>query len=122
MPATLFANGAAQSGQQKAGVSAQYQVDGKVGTSELSSTSIHPGGGPSGVSPYDSGTILGTVPPGKPGLKLVNGTVQRASAIIADATTGVTGNALTCVSGVGVVPTTPTGQGKSAGLSLSAES
>jgi hypothetical protein len=122
MAATVEANGGAASGQQKAGVVAQYQVDGKLGVAERSSTSINPGGGASGVTPYDSGTILGTVPPGKPGLKLVNGTIQRAAALICDSTAGVTGNALVCTSGVGVVPTIPTGQGKSAGLSITSES
>lgn len=118
--ATLNANGAAVSGQQPAGVVAQYQRDGTNGTAELSNTSINPGGGPSGVTPYDSGTILGTVPPGKPGLKLVDGTIQRASQIVADGTAGVTGNALTSTAGVGVTPTKPVGQGQSEGLSLSA--
>jgi hypothetical protein len=37
---------------------------------------------------YDSGTILGTVPPGKAGLKLVDGTIQNA----ADLTVAPDGN------------------------------
>jgi len=118
MAAVIEANGGGISGQQPAGIVAQYQIDATAGVSELSNTSINPGGGPSGVTPYDSGTILGTVPPGKPGLKLVNGTIQRASALVCDATPGVVGNALVCTSGVGLVPTPPVGQGKSAGLSV----
>jgi hypothetical protein len=44
------------------------------------------------VTPYDSGTILGTVPPGKAGLKLIDGTIQKATTAKADATAGVNGN------------------------------
>jgi hypothetical protein len=117
MPATLYAAGAGEAGQQTKGVTAQYQLDGKNGNAELSSTSIQPGGGPSGIHPYDSGTILGTVPPGKPGLKLVDGTVQRSTQVIADSTSGVTGNALVAVNGVGLIPTPPTGSHQADGLS-----
>jgi hypothetical protein len=129
MAATLEAAGGGASGQQVRGVAAQYQLDGVNGVSELSSTSINPGGGPSGISPYDSGTILGTVPPGRPGIKLVDGTVQRSSQIIADSTPGVVGNALVPiynVIGSGAtrdgLPTKPVGQGQSAGLSATPES
>lgn len=121
MAATVYAAGSGQSGQQVQGVAAQYQLDGTDGVSELSSTSINPSGGPTGVTPYDSGTILGTTPPGKAGLKLVNGTVQRAASLISDSTVAG-GNALQCTTGVGLTPTVPTGQGKSAGLSITAES
>jgi len=55
-----------------------YQVDGVNGTKT--------------VLPYDSGTILGTVPPGKPGLKLTDGTQQSFVTTAADATPGVDGN------------------------------
>jgi hypothetical protein len=34
------------------------------------------------IGPYDSGTILGTVPPGKPGIKLVDGTIQHATNLV----------------------------------------
>jgi len=129
--AKIYSNGGAQAGQQIAGVAAQYQLDGTNGNAELSSTSIQAGGGPSGITPYDSGNILGTVPPGKAGLKLVNGTIQRAAQLICDATAGNVGNALVssynlvgsgAAAGHDGVPTEPTGQGKSAGLSVTAES
>jgi hypothetical protein len=111
MSKSLQANGAAASGQQPAGVVAQYQADATVGTGEAADLST-------GVHPYDSGTILGTVPPGKAGLKLVSGVVQRAAQFIADSTAGVTGNALTPTASQGVaVPTPPTGTLQSDGLS-----
>lgn len=110
MSATLQANGAAASGQQTAGVVAQYQADAIAGTSEASDLST-------GVHPYDSGTILGTVPPGQAGIKLVSGVVQRAAQVVADSSAGVTGNALTPTAGQGVLPTPPSGTAQSDGLS-----
>lgn len=44
------------------------------------------------VAPYDSGSILGTVPPGQAGLKLTDGTQQSATTAKADSTPGVDGN------------------------------
>lgn len=111
MAATLNANGAAVSGQQPAGIVQQYQ---KSATAANTSTST-------AITPRDTGTILGTVPPGKAGLKLVNGTIQRAAQIVADATPGVVGNALVATSGVGLIPTPPAGSHASDGLSLSQE-
>jgi hypothetical protein len=70
------------------------------------------------ISAYDSGTIIGTVPPGQAGLKLVSGVQQRAASILSDGTPGATGNALTCRSGQGVLPTAPTGSQPADGLSL----
>ena len=113
MAAILEPNGAGASGQQPAGIVAQYQSDAIGGTT--------------GVKPYDSGTILGTVPPGKAGLKLVNGTVQRAAQIVADSTAGVVGNALVptynevgsgAAAGFDGVPVPPAGSTASDGLSL----
>jgi hypothetical protein len=118
MAANLYAAGSGQAGQQVQGVVAQYQLDGINGTSELSATSINPSGGPSGVTPYDSGTILGTVPPGKAGLKLVDGTVQRASQLLADGTAGVVGNALVSTfSSLNTDPTPSPGSQPADGLS-----
>jgi hypothetical protein len=112
--AVLAANGAADAGQQPAGVVAQYLVDGVLGTPELGSANA----GPSGVMPYDSGTILGTIPPGKPGLKLVNGTVQRASQIISTQVAGSTGNSLTpTFNALNNTPTPPAGTLPADGLS-----
>jgi hypothetical protein len=108
--AVLVPAGAGNTGQQVKGVTAQYQSDAKQpGVAEVPNTS--------GVHPYDSGTILGTVPPGKAGIKLVAGIVQRSSQIISTQVAGSTGNALTCTSGVGVVPAPPAGSENVDGLS-----
>jgi hypothetical protein len=69
------------------------------------------------VKPYDSGNILGTVPPGKAGIKLIDGTVQNATDLTTDGTAGVA-NWLACTSGVGVDPTVNSAQIESNGLSL----
>src|SRR5208282_3099387 len=121
MPATIYAAGSGQTGQQTKGVVAQYQLDGINGNAERSSTSIQPGGGASGITPYDSGTILGHVQPGGAGKKLVDGTIQRASSLIADSTSGVVGNAVQPTAGVGLIPTPPASSGQSKGLSSSPE-
>jgi hypothetical protein len=108
MAATLNANGAAASGQQPAGIVQQYQI---AATNSNVDTST-------GVTPYDSGTILGTVPPGKAGLKLVSGVVQRAAQIVADGTAGAVGNTLTpTFNANNNPPTPPTGTLPSDGLS-----
>lgn len=114
MAAELEEVGAGNAGQQVQGVVAQYQSDAISGTAELGTGN----GGPSGVMPYDSGSILGTVPPGKPGLKLVDGTIQRASQLIADSTAGVVGNALVSTySTLNTDPVPPTGSQPADGLS-----
>lgn len=87
---------------------AQYQIAGTTGTN--------------GVTPRDTGTILGTTPPGKNGIKLVSGVVQRAADLTVDGTPGVTGNALLPTqptAGSGNRPTENTAQLASSGLSLS---
>lgn len=105
--AVLEPVGANVAGQQPQGIVQQYQ---KAGTASAVDTST-------GIHPYDSGTILGTVPPGKPGLKLVDGTVQRAAQIVSTQAAGSTGNALTATSGVGLIPTPPAGSQPADGLS-----
>jgi len=70
------------------------------------------------IGPKDSGTILGTVPPGKAGIKLLDGTVQNA----ADLTVGHNSeplNFLQSSTGTGLTPTVNAAQLASAGLSLS---
>ncbi len=116
MAAVLEASGVAGtledspvSGLQVQGQYRNYQVSAKDST--LEAADLDP------ITPYDSGTILGTVPPGKSGLKLVSGVQQRASQLLADGTAGVVGNALTAISGVGLVPTPPTGSTAADGLS-----
>ena len=113
--ATLEAAGSGVAGSQVKGITAQNQIDGTDGVAELGANSINPGGGPSGVHPYDSGTILGNVPPGKAGQKLVNGTVQRSNVLI---TTGPNNNCLQSTYAVnGGVPTPPVGSQATDGLS-----
>ena len=105
--ATLEPNGAGVAGQQPAGIVQQYQL---AGTHSAVDTST-------GITPYDSGNILGTVPPGKTGIKLVSGVVQRAAQLVCDATAGKVGNALVVSSGQGVLPTEPAGTHAADGLS-----
>ncbi len=107
MAAELEEVGAGNSGQQVQGVVKQYQKSGTASAAATLET----------ITPYDSGTILGHVPPGGTGEKLVSGVVQRAAQIIADGTAGATGNALVPVSGVGVVPAPPAGSTAADGLS-----
>lgn len=102
--ATLYARGSGQSGEQPNGKAEQYQ---KAGTT--TGTNIHP---------YDSGNILGTVPPGKPGIKLTDGTVQRASDLLAN--NQPLGNTLTSSNRPTTLgdPLVNVAQAASAGLSL----
>jgi hypothetical protein len=108
MSAILKPAGDQTAGVQPKGVTQQYQLSATV-ANKNTSTDIHP---------YDSGTILGTVPPGKPGIKLVSGVIQRSSQLLVDGTAGVIGNTLTSTTGVGLTPTVNPGQLDSAGLSL----
>ena len=71
-----------------------------------------------GVKPLDSGSITGTIPPGKAAIKLTEGTVQRGSVLASDGTVP-NGNALTSVAGQNLVPTPPAGSAASDGLSQS---
>jgi hypothetical protein len=107
MSAVLEPAGSGVAGVQTQGVTKQYQASATGSSASTLET----------IGPYDSGTILGNVPPGKSGEKLINGTVQRASQVKADSTAGVTGNALVVTSGVGVLPTLPSGSLQSDGLS-----
>lgn len=107
MAAILEPAGSGVAGVQTQGVTKQYQASATGSSASTLET----------ITPYDSGTILGHVNPGQPGAKLVNGTVQRASQLLVDGTSGATGNALTPTSGVGVVPTEPVGSSQTAGLS-----
>lgn len=109
MAAVLSTAGAGASGQQVKGVTAMYQVDGTAGTPEAADLST-------GVHPYDSGTILGQVPPGGTGFKLVSGVVQRSNTLQSDGTVAG-GNAQQVTTGVGLTPTLPVGQRVADGLS-----
>jgi hypothetical protein len=114
--AVLKPAGDQTAGVQPKGITQQYQL---AATNSNVDTST-------GITPYDSGTILGTVPPGKAGLKLVDGTVQRASQLLSDSTSGNVGNTLVPVynlagsgaaAGQDGVPTPPTGSTPADGLS-----
>lgn len=110
--ALLVKRGNGTSGEQPNGIAAQYQLSGTAG---LASTSI---------TPYDSGTILGTVPPGKAGIKLVSGVIQNATDLICNS--NPLGNTLTSTAGIGangepLIPVVNPAQLASAGLSLSPE-
>ncbi len=107
MAAILEPAGSGVAGTQTQGVVKQYQASATGSSAPTLET----------ITPYDSGTILGNVPPGGVGEKLVSGVVQRASQILADGTAGVVGNALVATSGVGLVPTPPTGSTAADGLS-----
>jgi hypothetical protein len=108
MSAILEPAGSGVAGVQPKGITQQYQL---AATNSCVDTST-------GITPRDSGTILGNVPPGKVGEKLVNGTVQRSNQLKCDATPGVVGNALVGIAGVGVaVPVTAAGAHPADGLS-----
>src|SRR5271166_6445935 len=116
MAAILEPAGSGVAGTQTQGVVKQYQLSGTGSSAATLET----------ITPYDSGTILGTVPPGKAGLKLVDGTVQRASRMLCDGTAGNVGNALVpfynlvgsgAAAGQDGVPTPPTGSTPADGLS-----
>ena len=105
--AILKPAGDTTAGVQVKGITQQYQL---AATHSAVDTST-------AIAPYDSGNILGTVPPGKAGLKLISGVIQRASCLLSDSTAGNCGNALLAVSGTGLVPTPPTGSQPADGLS-----
>jgi len=100
--------GSGVAGAQPKGITQQYQLSATVACKDTSTD----------ITPYDSGNILGTVPPGKAGIKLVSGVVQRSNQILCDATAGKVGNAITQIAGVGVaVPVDAAGTHQSDGLS-----
>jgi hypothetical protein len=107
--ATLVKRGSAAAGEQPNGIVAPYQLSGEDG---LASTAI---------TPYDSGTILGTVPPGKAGIKLVSGVIQNATDLICNVSP--LGNTLTSANRPQDLgdPIVNTAQAASAGLSLAPE-
>jgi hypothetical protein len=101
------------SGQQVQGIVRQYQASGINQEGNSLDT----------ITPYDSGTILGNCPPGKPAEKLVSGTVQRAAQIVcsgnmADGVTGNCAGSTLDLSTNGEPPTPPTGSTAGDGLSM----
>ena len=104
-------------------LTAGVQVKGAVKNYQLDATADATSGTES-IGPYDSGTILGTVPPGKTGIKLISGVQQRSeAALLCDGTI----NALTstynqvgsgAAAGFDGLPTKPAGSAVADGLSL----
>jgi hypothetical protein len=113
MAAVLEPAGSGVAGVQPKGIVQQYQLSATHSNTDTSTA----------ITPRDTGTILGTTPPGKAGLKLVNGTIQRSTALKCDATEGVVGNALVCTSQPTHLgdPIPPAGSHASDGLSLAPE-
>jgi hypothetical protein len=117
--ATVYAAGDLTAGVQVKGAVKQYGYSGQNDSSSSLET----------ITPYDSGTILGTTPPGKAGIKLVSGVVQRAqAALLCGSTSGNVGNALVssynlvgsgAAAGFDGLPTKPVGTTVADGLSLS---
>lgn len=94
-------------GQQPQGRVAQYQLDGVNGRDEAPGT-VNQVGATGSIGPYDSGTILGTVPPGLPGIKLISGVVQRAAQILADDTVAGVGATLVPTYSLPTIPISTT--------------
>lgn len=114
MSAILKPAGDQTAGVQPKGITQQYELA-ATNSNVDTSTGILPGdGSKDGAS---GATILGTVPPGKTGLRQVDPTIQRASQVLADSTSGAVGNALVSTSGAGLIPTPPTGSQPADGLS-----
>ena len=128
MAAKLEPAGSGVAGQQPQGRVAQYQLDGVNGRDEAPGTA-NTAGVTGTIGPYDSGTILGTVPPGLAGIKLISGVVQRAAQILADDTVAGVGATLVPTYSLPTVPISttaprpglpkaPAGSAASDGLSL----
>lgn len=75
------------------------------------------------ITPFDSGTVLGTVPPGKAGIKQISGVIQNSTdpLVSGQLVNNQADNFLAVDSGVGVVPTVNPAQAASAGKSLAPE-
>lgn len=74
------------------------------------------------ITPRDSGTILGTVPPGKAGIKQTSGVIQRAADLtVGQGSNNEPKNFLESTTGTGLVPTQNAAQQASAGVSLAPE-
>jgi hypothetical protein len=118
MSAILKPAGDQTAGVQPKGITQQYQLS-ATAANKTTSTDIHPAdtsmqvtlGGP-------VLNIIGTVPPGKPGIRQVSGVIQRAAAaILCDSTSGVIGNSLISTTGTGLVPAVNPAQLDTAALS-----
>ena len=101
-----------------AAASLAARTKGKVAQYELSGTNDS-----ATIGPFDSGTVLGTVPPGKAGLKQISGVIQNATDLTVGGVTATNEslNFLESSTGTGKVPTVNTAQDPANGLSLSPE-
>lgn len=72
------------------------------------------------ITPYDSGNIIGTVPPGKSGIKLVDGTIQNATKLTVSSAQDAPGNAILAGQDANGQAAESSYQAPSAGLSLGA--
>ncbi len=117
MPAILKPRGDLTAGVTVVGAVKQYQIDG-TGDATANLETVTPADGSSNGA--SGANILGTVPPGKVGLRQVSTVVQRGSVLLDDATAGAVGNALVAsydsTAGHGD-PTPPTGSQPADGLS-----
>jgi hypothetical protein len=106
--ATLNVAGTQTGTQGLKGITQQYQLSGKQSAT---------------IAPRDTGNILGTTPPGKPGIKLVDGTIQNSTdpLVVGQLTTNQADNFLSNTTGSGLVPTMNAAQAASAGKSLAPE-
>ena len=95
------------------GAAEQYSQNGRTNTAFDSAK----------VTPYDSGTVLGTVPPGKAGVKLISGVIQDSTDPIVSGqlANNQSDNFMGATTGVGLIPTVNPAQLASAGKSMAPE-
>ena len=116
MSAILKPAGDLTAGVQVVGAVKQYEAD-AINDATSGLETITPGDGSSNGA--NGANIIGTVPPGKAGLRQVSTVIQRRSVILADGSAGATGNALVPVatSVDPFIPTAPAGSQPADGLS-----
>ena len=75
------------------------------------------------ITPYDSGNVLGTVPPGKAGIKQISGVIQDSTDPIVSGqlANNQSDNFMGATTGVGLIPTVNPSQLASAGKSMAPE-
>jgi len=120
MSAILKPAGDLTAGVQVVGAVKQYEYSGINNATSALETILPGDGSKDGAS---GANIIGTVPPGKAGIRQVTPTIQRRAVILADGTSGATGNALVPVatSVDPFVPTAPAGSTAADGLSQAPE-
>lgn len=102
-------------GVQPVGIVQQYQLASTASNVDTSTDILPADGSSDGAS---GASILGTVPPGKTGLRQVVPAIQRAAVLLSDSTAGAVGNALVpTFSSANTDPVAPTGSLDTDGLS-----